>query len=565
MSLFSTIQQSATALQVNQLGLHVVGNNIANANTPGYIRQELVQSPAIGRRFGDVILGYGVRAMGVVHKLDQYTVERLRQTDSSLAASDVQATMYKQIESIFGELTQNDISSQLAEFSNSISDVLNQPGSDSLRRLVMERGSTLAANIRNISHQLDDIAVNLSQEVRSAAQEINRFTEQLASLNRRIVEIEGGRTSGSDAVGLRDERLQVLQELSKIVDIRAVEQLSGSVTVYVGGEYLVADGIQRPVKTEMRTVGELTYPEVRLADTDSPLQVSGGRLAGIYAARETGVGRVKGDLDQFARDLIEQFNRIHTQGQGLEGFSEVTSSYASDDRTAAVDMAGYPLPVNNGDFKIQVMDLETGTIKTSTIRIKINGLADDTSLVDVAAQISAVSGLSAEITAEGKLRISASSHALRFAFQEDSSNFLAASGINTFFVGASANTIAVNPVVSQNPRMLAASLTGVGSGTDNALKLAQAFDQALENLDGQSIKQTYESLVVRMTQEINIHAGVSEGLRNFHKTLEAQHLAVSGVNLDEEAVKMLFYQRAFQASSRLIQASNEMLDVLVQL
>ena len=68
-----------------------------------------------------------------------------------------------------------------------------------------------------------------------------------------------------------------------------------------------------------------------------------------------------------------------------------------------------------------------------------------------------------------------------------------------------------------------------------------------------------------MNQDINVQSGVSDGLRNFYKTLESEHLAVSGVNLDEEAVKMLFYQRAFQASSRLIQASNEMLDVLVQL
>ena len=74
--------------------------------------------------------------------------------------------------------------------------------------------------------------------MRDSANEINRLTERVAKLNQRIVETEGGRTSGSDAVGLRDERLSVLQDLAKIVDIRAVEQVSGSVTVFVGGEYL---------------------------------------------------------------------------------------------------------------------------------------------------------------------------------------------------------------------------------------------------------------------------------------------------------------------------------------
>ncbi len=565
MSLFATIQQSANALQVNQIGLHVVGNNIANANTPGYIRQELIQAPAIGRRFGSVVLGYGVRAVGVVQKLDEFTVERLRQTESALASSEAQGTTYKQLESIFGELTSSDLSTQIGEFSSSINDVLNQPGNDSLRRLVIERGTALTGNIRNISQQLEDVANNLNQEVRGSAREINRLTEQLAKLNQRIVETEGGSTGGSDAVGLRDERLQVLQDLAKVVDIRAVEQISGAVTVFVGGEYLVADGIQRPVTYALRKDGEQTIPEVRLEDTDSPLQVSGGRLQGIYASQTSGVGKIKADLDQFARDLIEQFNRIHSQGQGAEGFTEVTSSFASDDRTAPLDLAGFPLKIDNGDFKIQVLDLETGSTKTSTIRVKLTGGTDDSTLDDLASEISAVSGLTALITQEGNLRISADSHTLRFSFQEDTSNFLAAAGINTFFVGDSASNISVNEVVAGNPRMLAASLTGVGQGTENALRLAQAFDEPLDRLDGQSIKQSFENIVVRMTQDINVQSGVSDGLRNFYKTLESEHLAVSGVNLDEEAVKMLFYQRAFQASSRLIQASNEMLDVLVQL
>ena len=157
MSLFSTIQQSAAALQVNELGLHVVGNNIANANTPGYIRQELIQTPAIGQNYGGVIIGNGVRAVGVVQKLDDFVVERLRQTDSSLASSDTLRETYNQVEAIFGELTDSDLSSQLAEFSNSINDLLNQPGNDSLRRLVIERAQTLSTNIRNTSQQFSDI------------------------------------------------------------------------------------------------------------------------------------------------------------------------------------------------------------------------------------------------------------------------------------------------------------------------------------------------------------------------------------------------------------------------
>lgn len=565
MSLFSSIQQAASALQISELGLHVVGNNIANANTPGYIRQELVQTPAVALKFGDVILGYGVRAVGVVQKLDNFAVERLRQTESALASSTTLDEIYQQVEAIFGELTDDDISSQLNTFSSAIHDVLNQPGNDALRRLVIERGKTLAANVRNISQRFTQITGNLDAEVRGAASEINRLTEQIAVLNRRITTLEGGEHGSSDAVGLRDERLIALQELSKVVNIRAVEQVSGAVTVFVGGEYLVTDGIQREVTVALNDDGEFTRPEVRLADTDSALKVTGGKLHGVYVARDTAISSGAAQLDDFSQQLIEQFNLIHSQGQGLKGFVEVTGTNPTDDHLAALDLAGYQTGIQNGEFEIQVFDTVTEQTKTHSIRIKLTGAVDDTSLEDVRASLDAIAGLTSTITADGRLNIASDSGSLRFSFQNDNSNFLTALGINTFFTGDSAATLRVNSVVANDPDMLAASLTGVGNNTDNALRLAEAFDNPVAALSGNSIKQSFEDMVVRTTQEINVQSGITDGLKNFYKTIEAQHLAASGVNLDEEAVKMIFYQRAFQANSRIIQASSEMLEVLVNL
>lgn len=566
MSLFSAIQKSANALQVAELGLHVVGNNIANAGTPGYIRQELQQTTGPAVRTGAVILGSGVKASGVVQKLDNFLVERMRQVRSDLESSDRLGQLYGNLESILNEMNDNDLSSRINDFSISIQDLLNQPGNEALRRLVVERGKVLAEDIRSISQQLQNFNTSLNSETHQTAAEINRLTSKIATLNNRIVELEGGRSSKtSDAVGLRDERLQALEELSTYVDARAVEQESGAVSVYVGGEYLVADGLHRKVAVALRTDGQLTYPEVRIADTDSPLEVQGGRLHGIYTARNVGVLGFGASLDQFARNTIEQFNRIHTQGQGAVGFSEVVGASATDDSLGPLDLAGFPASVRNGDFQIQVRDQATGAVTTSTIRVKLQGGTDDTSLQDIASQIDAVSGLDATVTNDGRLRIVSNSHRLRFSFQNDNSNFLTATGINTFFVGDSASSIAVNAVVANDPRMLAASLSGIGYGTENAVKLAQAFEEPLESLDGRSLKESYEDMVVRIVQDVNLQKGKSEGLRNFYKSLEAQHLAISGVNMDEEAIKMIFYQRVFQANSKLIQTSSEILDVLVNL
>ena len=565
MSLFASIQQSANALTVAQLGLNVTGNNIANANTPGYIRQELLQSTAAGYRFGDVILGYGVRAQGVVQKIDSFITEQMRQTSSTLASSEALGDIYDQIETSFAELGDNDLSTQLSNFSNSIQDMLNQPGNDSIRRLVIERAKSLTGQVRSLSGQMETMTGKLNSEIQNVASEVNRLTDKVAKLNQRIVQMEGGRTSGSDAVGLRDERIQVLNELASYVDIRAVEQPSGSTTVYVGGEYLVADGIQRPVTYAISQEAGKSRPEVRLADTDSPLQVTAGRLKGLYDARDGAATRAAAGLDSFARNLIEQFNRIHTQGQGLEGYQSLTTDSVADDISAPVDLAGYGSKIENGSFQLIVHNLESGNDQTSTIRINLTGSTSDTSLEDIRDQINAVSGMSATITSAGGLKLDTTNPKLRFAFASDDSGFLAASGLNTFFTGNSAATLQVNQEIIDNPRLMAASLSGIGGGTDNAVKLAQAFDEPLDKLNGKSLKQDYEDFVVGVTQDINVQKGTTDGLRNFYKTLESKNLAVSGVNLDEEAIKMIFYQRAFQASSRVIKASSEMLDTLVNL
>lgn len=566
MSLFSAIQKSANALQVAELGLHVVGNNVANAGTPGYIRQELLQSSGPAVRIGPVILGAGVRAVGVVQKLDEFLVERMREIRSDLESSDRMSQLYGNLESIFNEMNDNDLSSRLNDFSISIQDLLNQPGNEALRRLVIERGRVLTEDIRSIDQQMKSFNSLLNSETQQTAEEINRLSAKIATLNQRIVEMEGGKASRtSDAVGLRDERLTALEELSAYVDIRTVEQESGAVSVFLGGDYLVADGLYRQVAVALKTEEGENFPEVRFVDTDSPLEVSGGRLHGIYSARNSVIRGFGVSLDQFARTVIHQFNRVHSQGQGAVGFAEATAATTTDDPSGPLDLAGFGAKLENGDFQILVKDLGTGLVTTSTIRVKLTGAPDDSSLEDVAAQLNAVSGVNASVTNDGRLRIVSDSNQLKFSFQNDTSGLLAATGINTFFVGNSAATIAINPIVANDPRMLAASLTGIGYGTDNAVQLARAFEDPIESLEGRSIKESYEDMVVRLIQDINLQKGKSDGLRNFYNTLEAQHLANSGVNMDEEAIKMIFYQRVFQANSKLIQTSSEILETLVNL
>jgi flagellar hook-associated protein 1 FlgK len=562
MSLFSAIQGSANALRVHQLGLQVVGNNIANVNTPGYIRQDLVLSPALGYRAGGMIIGQGVEAIGVQQKLDKFTLDRLRDTRSQLAYQEQVQASNSAVESIFNELSDNDLSSRMSALANAFQDVANQPGSEAMQALVIQRGRELATQLREISRSLSEGAAQMRTEISSSVDQINRIAQSIANLNQRIVEIEGG--TNSSAVGLRDERIKLLDELSTYVDVTVTEQASGAATVFIGGDYIVSDGIARQIKAAVITDGSSPSIELRFADTDSPLNLQGGKLKGLYESiNRSSVDGYQGQIDRLAQDIIFVVNRIHSQGQGSRGFQSVMSEAVIRRTDLPLEVSNSKFQIDNGSFEIRVTDSRTGETKSYQIPVSQLGLDSDTTAGQLAAAINAVSGLNASVTNDGRFQINSDSPAITFSFANDTSGALASLGINTFFSGDSATTIAVRNEIISDPSLLAVSLDGVGNGASNAIKLSEAFSTPNELLGGRSLNGIYDGLVSEMTRDINTQKGVTDGLRNFLQTLEARHLGISGVSLDEEAVKMLLYQKAFQATAKVVSTAASLLDTLV--
>jgi flagellar hook-associated protein 1 FlgK len=144
---------------------------------------------------------------------------------------------------------------------------------------------------------------------------------------------------------------------------------------------------------------------------------------------------------------------------------------------------------------------------------------------------------------------------------------LAALGLNTFFTGSTAGTLSVNDEVRgiSNAAKFAASQGGVGEDAHNAERLAAFLDQPLESAGNASFTDLYNQLLNEVTQGSSIAQSVAEGFRVFEDTLKGQEQAVSGVSIDEEAIKMITLQRIYQASARYIQTISELLDILVNL
>ena len=150
MSLFSSIQLANNALRATQVGLQVVGQNIANVNTPGYIREEVILSPAPTQRVGNLLLGLGVEVEGIVQKIDTFLSERIRNAESDRAGAQIQEETYLQLERLIGELTDTDLSTSLNGFLSSVSVILTQPESPAVRNLAIQKGEILTGDINRL-------------------------------------------------------------------------------------------------------------------------------------------------------------------------------------------------------------------------------------------------------------------------------------------------------------------------------------------------------------------------------------------------------------------------------
>ncbi len=568
MSLFGAIQMGGNTLRAMQIGLQVVGNNIANAGTPGYVREEAIYVPAPVQRLGNLVLGTGVLVDSIVQKLDRFVLERLVGARGDRASAELQAQVYRDVEGILSALADDgDLSSAMSGFFNAIDEVMKAPGDMATRNLVVAEGAELTEVIDHLHGRVFDIREQLNDRVTSTADEINTLAEEIRLLNTRIVSTEGGDTSGSQAGGMRVRRQTAIDRLSEIIGIRAEEQPSGSMNIAVGGEFLVFEGQRREVEVDTAVEDGFVTSTVQFVDTQSPLETTAGELGGLYAARDEIAGRFLDKLDGLAATLIFEFNKAYSQGQGLIGFSQLTSVESVSDPEAALDAAGLAFTPVSGTFEVLIHNKESDLTTTHRFNVDLNGLDDDTSLAELAAQLDAIEGLAASVSSAGALEISADSTDIEFAFDGDTSGVLAALGVNTFFTGSSASTIGVNGVVRSNASLFTASGGGMGHYEDsaNAEVLAALLDKPLESAGNASLADLYNQLLNEVTHGSSVAQSVAEGLLVFEGTLDGQAQAVSGVSLDEEAIKMITLQRIYQASARYIQTVSELLDLLVNL
>lgn len=308
---FSPFEIGQRALRASQLGLSVTGQNIANVNTPGYTRQELVVSALPTDGFGFKQIGAGVRIEDIRSLRDQFIQSRL-QTETGISGRlTAQRDALLPVDAVFTE-SAGSINTALTNFFGAFRDLEANPTSVPLRAAAVESGNQLGAAFASTRAQLVNVRTNADDQLRGTVEQANQLTAKIADLTTRIRSIEG---SGAKASELRDQRDEAINGLAGLTGARAVENPDGSLNISLadGKPLLAGDKVFNLQATT-------TSPDGLAAITldGQPAAISNGSLRGLLDA----IGQISsqiGGLDELAASIAERVNTFHTSGADLDG------------------------------------------------------------------------------------------------------------------------------------------------------------------------------------------------------------------------------------------------------
>ncbi|HEX4795209.1 MAG TPA: flagellar hook-associated protein FlgK [Humisphaera sp.] len=562
MSLIGALNIGTSALSVSQAALQVTGNNISNAGNADYTRQTATISTTPDQQIAPgIFMGTGVDLTSIQRQIDQSLEERVRSSDSDNQAATTTQDYLSRVETTLNALGDNNISTQLSQFFTSWSNLANTPQDANLRQVVLQDGQSLGQEFNTERSQLTNVQTDINSRLSTQAKAANDLAQQVAKLNGQIAVAQGGR---GQANGLLDQRDAVLKQLAQLVNIKTVPQDNGTVDVYVGSEALVAGTTNQGLSMQIQQTPQGPTPQLVFTANGGNVPATSGELGALLSLRSQ-VTTVEGQMDDLAHGLIFELNKIHSSGQGLDGISSVTASNAVADPNAALNTAGAALPFTptNGSFVVHVRQKATGQQTSTLVQVDLDGLnGNDTSLTSLAASLNGINGVSATVT-NGKLTIASNSSAVDLSFSQDSSGVLAALGVNTFFTGQNASDIAVSSTLQNQPSLLAAAKNGDPADNQTAIAIAALGTQAVSSLNGASVNDSYQTMVDQVAGQVATANTSVTASKAVQATLSAQHDALSGVSLDEEAVNLIRQQRAFQGAARVISTVDQMMQTLL--
>jgi flagellar hook-associated protein 1 FlgK len=331
-STFSGLETAYSGLTAAREAMNVTGQNMANAGTPGYTRQRVVQSAAVaatGTNFAAPAVqpGQGVTVTGIQRLGDELANARLRTAQGQQAYTGLRADALQTLEDGLNEPSDTGLGAQLQQFWSSWQDLANNTGQPSSGAVVLSDAQTVVAQIADGYRQVATQWSGLRSQLGGLADQVNQAADGIAALNGQI---QQALASGASANELIDQRDQLASTVAQLVGGTATPRPDGTVDVFVAGNVLVTGQSASHVRLAGATgLDGAAGDPVRLewqAHPGQPIDVDGGQLAAglsLLAPAADGSGgplaETAAAYDQLATALATQVNAVHEGAVTADG------------------------------------------------------------------------------------------------------------------------------------------------------------------------------------------------------------------------------------------------------
>ena len=311
--LFGSLSIAVGALLAEQTAQEVTANNVANANTPGYSRQRpdfTTKDPVV---LGTLTLGTGVLLQKIESLRDPVLELRIHEETQQQGSLDALVSAMQQVEVMFNNQSSGDLGQLFSNFFSSLQQLSTDPGSLALRQGVLTTAGNLASGFRTINNNLQGQRTNLDLNVVQAVTQVNTLTAQVAQLNGQISGLEN---LGKEANTFIDQRNQLINQLSQLVDVASIQSDNGLTLTTSNGTALVAGTRSFDFTTQIDVTG---VQHIFSQGDDLTRQLAGGKLAGLLQVRDQKIPGLISQLDTLAAGFANALNTAHQAGFDLNG------------------------------------------------------------------------------------------------------------------------------------------------------------------------------------------------------------------------------------------------------
>jgi flagellar hook-associated protein 1 len=331
MGLSSALATALAGLRTNQASLSIISSNVANAQTSGYVEQSPTQVEVASGTDGST-----VQMTGVNRQLDQFIQNQLRTETSGSGYANQVANILGQLQSVYGTPGgDGTLETALSNFTTALQSLSTNPGNYSSQNVALTAAQSLAAQLNSTTQGIQTLRTNVDQDLGNLSSQANTDLVQIANVNTKL---QGLSPTDPQAATLMDQRDSAINDLSKMMDVRAVTDSSNQVSLFTtSGIQLVGGGLASSLvystqgtlnanslynaNPSLSGVGSLNIKLPNGAQLDAVANnvFSSGQIAADIKLRDQTLVQAQTQVDQLAASMSSALSDVTTAGTAVSG------------------------------------------------------------------------------------------------------------------------------------------------------------------------------------------------------------------------------------------------------